>query len=966
MARSPAPVAARRALASGLVLLSALGPGRAAEAVAPHFDWRTLETPHFHVHYHEGTEEIARRVGPIAERALAALTRLLANVPETPIEIVISDETDGANGVTTVSPYNLIVLFPVVPEAFGSLDDYDDFLDLLVTHELTHVVHLDTIGGIARYYNDIFGKQLSPNQLEPRWFIEGLAVYCETRLTGGGRVRSALVDMIVREQVLAHTFPSLDEISTSTRRFPGGNFAYFLGGRFLDFIAARHGEAALARISLEYGSRIVPYGLNIVARHATGESFVELWDAWRREEEVATEALLARIGREGGPVEGRPVPLPTTEVYHPRFSATGDLVVLEAPRFDDAAIVVLAPDLKTERLRLRTSRGGAAFTPDGRRLVASLVDVAEEKYSFTDLEVIEIATGHRRRRTRGARVDEPDVSPDGRRIVAVAREGVRTRLVTLSVDGDDPPRPLSILPAGTDVDAPRWSPDGRAIVASIHLPGEGRRIAVFDAVSGARRDLTGPRAIDLDPVWADGGRTVLFSSDRGGVFNIHAIDVASGVIERRTNVTTGAFEPAVDPRGERLAFVFGTVDGYDLHTLDVAGPAAAARLPAQPTAVRPESTSALEVDASPPSRYSPWPTLLPRAWSPSFGVDSEGSTYGVLVSGQDAIGAHTYQLLAEYGTASQRFGYAFTYVNRQIYTPVAVSSSFTTTRRPGTFVPRNGDRLESIFSARTSVGIPIARWDSSQAFSLSYGIQTRRGVRLISRDPESSPPGPGQGDLDLASLSLGWSFSTVRAFADSISLAKGMALDVSIDINDPRLGSDYRVLAVGAHHEAFVTLPWARHHVLATRLALGGAAGDTPGRAVYSLGGLPARDVIRDYVDSIRFGADALRGYPQGALRGNSFYLGTAEYRLPIVDVERGVETLPAFFDRIYAAGFVDGGDAPIERLDLKTLHLGLGAELRIDVALGYYVPATVRFGFARGISAQGTSDVYLLMGGLF
>src|SRR5207248_261283 len=136
-----------------------------------------------------------------------------------------------------------------------------------------------------------FGKQIAPNQIQPRWFVEGIAVYAESKLTEGGRVRSSIVDMSVREQVLEDRFPSLDEISTSTRRYPGGNFAYLFGGRFLDFIARTHGEEALAKITKDYGSRIIPYGLNLVAEHATGRSFVELWEDWKEDEERRTLAL---------------------------------------------------------------------------------------------------------------------------------------------------------------------------------------------------------------------------------------------------------------------------------------------------------------------------------------------------------------------------------------------------------------------------------------------------------------------------------------------------------------------------------------------------------------------------------------------------------------------------------------------------------------------------------------------------
>jgi surface antigen Omp85-like protein/WD40 repeat protein len=945
-----------------------------AEAAAPRLRWRALETARFVFEYHEGEEALVHRLVPIGERAFDELSVLFSSIPETPIHVVVTDETDSANGFTQVLPRNVITLFPVEPESFGTLGDYDDFMKLLFVHELTHVFHLDSIGGIATWFNDLFGKQMAPNQIQPRWFIEGIAVYAESKLTRGGRVRSAIVDMTIREQILEDRFPDLDQISTFTRRYPGGNFAYILGGRFLDWIARTHGEGALAKITEEYGARIIPYGLNLVAEHATGRTFVELWDDWRKDEERRTLERLERIQAEGL-VVGRRVARDTTEIYHPRYSRRGDLAFVDSPRYDDTNIIVLGPDGK-ERRRLRTSRGVGAFTPDGARFVAAIVDTYLEKFSFTDLEVIDLSTGERRRRTFGARADEPDVSPDGKTIVAVQRAAGRSWLSTLSVDGEDPPRAFFEVEEGADVNAPRWSPDGTKVVCSIHLPGEGRRIAIVDARTKARRFLTRTGAQDLNPIWtAEGGR-VLFSSDRGGVFNVWSVSAEGGALSRLTNVETGAFEPALDPGGRTLAFLHGSIDGYDLNTLSLdeapiplkvdlstststgtsswtsTTSSARAEAAAIPTADRP---------------YSPWPTLLPRAWLPTTGVDGVGDTYGVFFAGADVTEAHTYQARLEYGTTSKRLGYSISYSNHTLYTPFSISSSLIATTRPGGYLPVHpgGDRLESIFRTRASISLPVDRWDSNQSFFLSYGFELRRGITLVSRDPMQEAP-EVLGDLDLASLVVGWSFSNVRAHADSISAARGQSLDIAIEVNDPRLGSDLRVLSVTAHHRAYLTLPWLKHHVLATRIAFGGAAGDSGGRAVYALGGLSVRDILRDVVDNIGVGADVIRGYPIYAFRGNAFYLGTIEYRWPIVDFERGVDTIPLFIDRIYAALFADAGDTPIERLDLGGLKVGTGAELRLDLALGYYFPFTARFGYGRGLMSGGTDDFYLVLGGLF
>src|SRR6185295_7404207 len=107
-------------------------------------------------------------------------------------------------------------------------------------------------------------------------------------------------------------------------------------------------------------------------------------------------------------------------------------------------------------------------------------------------------------------------------------------------------------------------------------------------------------------------------------------------------------------------------------------------------------------------------------------------------------------------------------------------------------------------------------------------------------------------------------------------------------------------------------------------------------------------------------------GYPPGSVRGRSFYLATIEYRLPLWDAETGYQTLPLFLDRVHGAVFTDLGDAPNGPPRLEDLRGSIGAELRADLLFGYYAPVNVRFGYARGLTKDGTDDVYLVLGGTY
>ena len=101
-----------------------------------------------------------------------------------------------------------------------------------------------------------------------------------------------------------------------------------------------------------------------------------------------------------------------------------------------------------------------------------------------------------------------------------------------------------------------------------------------------------------------------------------------------------------------------------------------------------------------------------------------------------------------------------------------------------------------------------------------------------------------------------------------------------------------------------------------------------------------------------------LRGYEPVAVTGNYFSLWNAEYRFPIVNIDRGPSTVPIFLNRISGAFFLDYGTAfnVLADAEWKT---GTGAELWLDMVLGYNLGMSMRFGYASGLASKGIEKFY-------
>src|SRR5262245_5860415 len=276
------------AMAVACALAVAAAPPAAAQdsgedpprGTAPGVRWRTLETAHFRIHFYEEERPLAERAAFLAERAHTNVTRYLDWLPGGRIDITLIDHTDGANGLANVLPSNYIRGYSVPPEPLSTLNDFDDWLNVLISHELTHVVHLDTILGLPRGVDLVFGKIVAPNLVQPNWFIEGLAVLMESRATSAGRIRSSMYDMFLRDAVLGGKFHTLAGVSNGPMVFPQGEAAYLYGAHFLKYLEDRFGPEKITEVSHRYGRELFPFGLNRVARATFGERYDQLWDDW--------------------------------------------------------------------------------------------------------------------------------------------------------------------------------------------------------------------------------------------------------------------------------------------------------------------------------------------------------------------------------------------------------------------------------------------------------------------------------------------------------------------------------------------------------------------------------------------------------------------------------------------------------------------------------------------------------------
>jgi hypothetical protein len=954
----------------------------------PSLVWHTIETPHFRVTYYSGEAEIAQHVADLAEAIHARLAPAVGWSPSERTEIVLTDYTDSANGSASALPFNAIHLYVTAPDDLSPLGDVDDWYQELVTHEYTHILHTDHIRGVPAIVNALLGKTLSPNQVEPRWILEGLAVFEESSRTSGGRLRSSLWNMYMRADVMENNVAPLDVFSNTPRRWPQGNIWYLYGSFFMQWIAETYGEDAIRRLIDDYSWQIIPYSINRSVRRATGRTYEEMFPAFvatlRREYGEQMDRARARGLREGVRltyagqsaqhprfIPGNAWPEHAGEVLYFRDDGHDRVGLYSLPLLRDAAgRVVGAREDKRELLIRTNGAASASFEPDGS-VVFNSSDVVDNLYSYNDIFWLGAGKtspsgmeGLRVRWSTGWRAADPDLSPDGRR-VAFATNHRGTTLLRIA---DIVPHGLEnvrTLAGGVSFDqafTPRWSPDGEHLAYSSWSKGGFRDVRIVDLRDGSFVEVAHDRAVDGGPSFTPDGRFLLFHSDRTfGVMNVFAYEMATGRLRQVTNVRNGAFEPVVSPDGKTLVYLGYTSRGFDLFAMAFDEGSWLDALPYVDD--RPQGPPEPQHRDFPTHDYNPLDTLRPRHYSVVIAPGNFGQAVSVTAAGADIAGHHAISATLTTEVEQPELQPDLSYAYGRLPVDLSLHAYRVLTPRQDYQLGQNYQPqwIQESTGIESGVFYSMPRAFDSQSFALTYSFARIAGnlpTPADKLDPYETPGVPARGTLGF--IHVGWSYSNAERYLWSVGNERGFSVSANFDLTDPALASDFHGYGATFNFATYYLMPWLSHHSLALHVGGGTSGGNYIGRGLYYVGGFVDLPVIDSVRNSLIQGGIVLRGYPVVEEAGSSYALFNAEYRFPIVNVDRGLSTLPIFLNRVTGTVFVDYGSA-FDSATTAKFKTGTGGELSFDTDLGYVLSFTFRAGYARGLASDGIDKMYFI-----
>lgn len=917
----------------------------------PADDWRTARSPHFIVHFEQPHRAFAQQALEVAEKVYGPVTKSLGWEPYEPTHIVLIGNTDLANGYATPLPFNKTGIF-LTPPDFSQDLVRGQWLELVIHHELVHIVHLDKGTGAPGALRNVFGRFpfLFPNLFQPRWMVEGIATWSESApALGIGRLRGPFFEATLRDE-RQRGFRGLRELNADGRNPPLFS-AYLYGAYFWEFIERRYGKEATRKLVDSYSDNLLPFRLHSVPYEVTGKMMDELYAEFiadlTREVDARAAPILARpaaVGEAVGPLH--------REVYS-----------LAAGKGRDAGTLYAITDdgLRDPRLQRFDADGGVrtlAAARYGTRIdvradgavLASQLEICDGHDVYFDLYVLPAGgslTGFSRL-TKCERYFRAVWNAAGDGVFALRHEPGAQSLVKLDARGGSQ---QVLLPGSTDV---QWidlaaAPDGRRL-ALVGKRAGSVGLYEFDLTTGALRPLHVDAAFLHSPHYQ--GDTLYFLSTTDDQYNVWRV-TATGDLQRVTHAHTAvtAFG-GIDGRGQLALAVLDAGHTQLRRMREITVQQAAQARTEVPSAAAPSALPPLDaaVTMTDEADYSALATLAPRSWFPVLFADRNTFGLGVSTFGSDALGWHRYYVapLFEFTQGEPLGLFEYVYHDRHYLTfdrAMAVTRWREEDKRDKATEYERATQAQWISLAR------LIRWD----WRVNAGV----GAALAQKDVVVIDGATrGLDDERLAAALLEYDSSRGGILSEGPS--QGLRARV--------LYESYRPFKSGTAFDGDVT-----------RLDLGGYL--PLGKAVLALRATDAQG--RDRTEDFELGGSfsefygeaprlnerrlALRGYKRGlaALRGQDARLASAEVRFPLVDIDRHAMVPPIGINRLSAAVFYDMGRVSSPTYTSQTFR-GVGFEVLGELRLGYLFGAQLRAGVAHGLDDPGDTQVYLQIGRSF
>jgi hypothetical protein len=864
-----------------------------------------IKSEHFEVLFPKGYEKLAFKAIRIGENRFKVLSEFFNWQPKKRVIIAFFPNYDYSNGFTMVAPYNFIGVIPYPPASSSELSNYEEWLNILLTHELSHVFHLDQSKDLAKFFRTILGN--APTSLVfPQFsnsiaFIEGIAVYSESKNTKGGRLNSSDYLAYIKNNVLFDNFPPFDRIYGGTKFFPGMSSSYIYGSYMIDYIAKTKQWENIKK-AINISSKIpMIYGPELAVLMLTDHmpwTHYTLMKKYYKEKFKNLKLNIVRISKDR--FRKRNLEYFKDKLYY-----------IEKSPFSISAIVEY--NIKTggkRKLVKKYQIKTLSFNHEDKKLYFSAINRVKNYYIFSDIYYYDTKNGKIKRISKGKRLSFPCYYKKDS-IFAVRRGKTDSRIILYDINS-------------------------KKII---------KEYPKFEQISFLTID--------------DKKTNLFFIGHKNNHWDIYSLNLETDELSKITNSLS--IEKYLKYRNGRLYFVSQTKEeqslfSYDienhkfyklftsvtdirgfafnkdsLYLLSIYGNGVEIVKPNRIETIEFDDYNDLketiekkeEIRANKIKPKIKKTNLLkyyiPKFWLPAFKEVDGRYLWGPSTFSFDPYGRHfLYGGIFYNPSASKLPSFEFDLTHYFWYLPLSIE--YTDTSSKNTTL---GDYREINFK----VGTFYRTGDYYRRLRLSANYVYEARKKTIYK-------------YKLSGFSANLNYDTTKQFPLSISREDGILFSAGYRKNLKVLGSDFNLSELFVDFRSYISGAYL-NQVLAFKFGFYNSFGD--GIKLIGVGGNKSQE---RYPSVFNPSVELQRAYNSSSFYGNKIFSFSAELRNPIARIERGFKFYPILISQIYSSIFVDWSRIEWEGEKTK-MPLSVGAEISMDVRIQYRLSLTLTMGIA-------------------
>ncbi|MFT3823075.1 MAG: hypothetical protein QM731_04110 [Chitinophagaceae bacterium] len=547
-----------------LLLFSIYAHAQRFSGHAPSTSWKQVNTDTVRVVFPEGYEQQASMIAATAHR-LGLQTQSTMGSRFRKVSIVLQPNTTVANGYVGLGPWRSEFMLTPSPSSFnlGSLP----WSYTLALHEYRHVQQYSNfrkgISAVAYYLFGEQGQELFNSATVPNWFWEGDAVYQETRMSDQGRGR------------LPYFFKDYRSLWTGRKQYSwmklrSGSLQDFipnhypLGYMLVSYGREKYGEDLWRKVTGDAVSKVQLYPLQRAIKKYTGKNYQD----FRKEAIAYYQGFL--------PADAVQDSVALWAQEHKHFVADEGF-----PQWLDANTIVFVSEgydripafyirnLQTGRqhkVRVKDISQDNYFSCVNGKIVYAAYEPAL-RWSWTDysvLKVLDAHTGKQRSLTSHSKYFSPDISADGKQVVAVdVQPGGASSLHIIDAGNGEV---LGKIPNAQKLfyTFPKFYNDSTIVSAVRNITGQ-MTMALINIHNGNVDELLpySMKVIGFPSVYKD---TITFTAANGETDEIFAITGSRQLLQytgaRKLNASTGNYQASI--RNNKAVWTAFTSVGYHI------------------------------------------------------------------------------------------------------------------------------------------------------------------------------------------------------------------------------------------------------------------------------------------------------------------------------------------------------------------------------------------------------------------